>query len=140
MAGKLSIRQANLILNSEFRGVPHTLPTELWAALFTAGSDTPLRTNSLATAGEVSGAGYERVAIGGANPLVFTESTAAQTKVSGTVLWPTAESSWGVVTYVAIMDAATDGNVIIYGALQAPKTVDTGDTFRVPTDMLAITM
>lgn len=142
MAGKLSIQQANKVINSLLRGEAYTLQNSYWLALFTTGSDTPLRTNSLGTAGEVSsaGTGYARVPIGGAGPLVFTQSTDASSKASDVVLWPTAEASWGIVTYVAAMDAATEGNVVIYGALQSPKTVDAGDTFRIPSNSLTVAM
>ncbi len=142
MAGKLSIPYANKVLNALLRGEPYTLQNQYWLALFTAGSDTPLRTDSLGTAGEVAdtGTGYARVPIGGAGPLLFTQSTAAMSKASDVVLWPTAEASWGIVTYVAAMTAANGGNIVVYGALQAPKTVDAGDTFRVPLDSLVLAM
>lgn len=140
MAGRLSVYQANKVLNKLLRGEDYVVPAEYWVALFKATSDTSLRANVVASAEEVTTGGYARIQLRGAAPLTFTQSTAAASQISGTVLWPAATAAWGTVTYAAILDAATDGNVLLYGALETPKPIDTGDTFRLPAGLFTIGM
>lgn len=140
MAGKLSVYQANRVLNKLLRGDDYAVPTAYWIALFKAPSDTALRANVAVSAEEVSAVGYARQKVRDDAPLAFTESTSAASQISGAVSWPSAGAPWGTVTYAAVMDAATGGNVILYGALVTPKLVDSGDTFRLPAGMFRVTM
>jgi hypothetical protein len=56
------------------------------------------------------------------------------------VEFPTASASWGTITYAAILDASTGGNMLAYGALATSKTIDSGDVFRIPTGDYDITL
>lgn len=140
MAGKLSVYQANRVLNKLLLGVDYVVPNAYWVGLFRVANDVALRANILASAEEVSGGGYARVKLRDDSPVSFTESTAAFSQVSGAVSWAAASAAWGTITYAAILDAPTDGNVILYGALATPKPVDGGDTFRVPAGLFTIAL
>lgn len=108
-----------------------TGPTTTYIGLFTANP-----TDS--TAGtEVSGGAYARVAVTSslAN-WAGTQAAASTTASSGNtgttsnnaaVTFPAPTGSWGVITGFGIFDAASGGNLLIYGALTTNKTVNNGD-------------
>ncbi len=141
MAGKFSVYGANLVLNKVLRGSDFAVPSSYWVALFRAATETSLRANNAAGSLEVtSGIGYVRKEIRGATPLTFSLSTAGASQLSDILPWDPATSAWGTVTYAALMDSVTPGagNVILYGALTVPKSVDNGDTFRIPSGLFTI--
>ena len=86
------------------------------------------------TGTEVSGGAYARqlaglsVASGGAS------SNAAD------ITFPTATANWGIVAFVALMDAATLGNVFMHSPLDVNKTVNSGDTFKINAGDLDVTI
>lgn len=109
----------NKVLDHVFGGSAYTAPSTLYVGLFTsdpgeAGGGT-----------EVSGGSYARQTI------TFTV-TGSQASSSAAVEFPTATASWGTITYAAVYDAASAGNLLAYGALTASKTIDSGDVFRIP--------
>jgi hypothetical protein len=59
---------------------------------------------------------------------------------SSAVEFDAATGSWGTITYVAVFDALTSGNMLAYGELTVSKTIATGDVFRVPAGDLDITL
>jgi hypothetical protein len=102
-----------------------------YVALFTANpSDTGGGT-------EVSGGSYARVALtlSLAN-MAGTQAAASTTASSGTsgttsnnntITFPSPTANWGTVTGMALMDAATGGNMHVFAALTTSKTVNNGD-------------
>lgn len=109
----------NKVLDHVFGGSAYTAPSTLYVGLFTsdpgeAGGGT-----------EVSGGSYARQTI------TFTV-TGSQASSSAAVEFPTATASWGTITYAAVYDAVSAGNLLAYGALTASKTIDSGDVFRIP--------
>jgi hypothetical protein len=44
------------------------------------------------------------------------------------IIFPMATGSWGTITHFALFDAITDGNMLAYGALSQPKTVESSYT------------
>lgn len=117
------------LLDHVFGGNAYTAPTTLYVGLFTS---TP--TDS--TAGtEVSGGAYARQSVSftvsGTNPTEAASDAAVE--------FPTATATWGTVTYAGIFDAASSGNMIAYSQLTdpadlstpLPKTISTGDVFRI---------
>jgi len=83
---------------------------------------------------EVTGGSYARqlaglsVAAGGAS------SNAAD------ITFPTATADWGTVTHVALYDAVTVGNMLMHSILDASKTVNDGDIFKINTGDLDVTV
>jgi hypothetical protein len=110
----------NKVLDHVFGGVAYTAPTTLYVGLFTS---SPGETGS---GTEVSGGSYARQTI------AFTV-TGSQASNTAAVEFPTATASWGTITFAAIYDALSGGNLLAYGALTTSKTIDSGDVFRIPT-------
>lgn len=109
----------NKVLGHVFGGAAYTAPTTLYVGLFTsdpgeAGAGT-----------EVSGGSYARQTI------TFTV-TGSQASSNAAVEFPTATASWGTITYAAVYDAVSGGNLLASGALTTSKTIDSGDVFRIP--------
>lgn len=128
---------ANLALGNQ----AYTPPTGIFLALFLSAI------NHSATGGypgEVTGAGYSRFSA--ANGLGAGQWITALT-ASGTGYkynaadwtFPTARSLWGTVDYFAVVDAATNGNILYWGQLATAKVVASGDVFRFPSGALVIT-
>jgi hypothetical protein len=109
-----------------------TGPTTTHIGLFTT---TP--TDS--TAGtEVSGNGYARVAVTSslanwagtqaAASTVASSGNTGTTSNNAAITFPAPSGgNWGVITGFGIFDAATGGNLLIYGALTTQKTVNQND-------------
>lgn len=105
-----------------FRTGSFTKPTVLAVALYTAApGDTGGGT-------EVSGGAYARVQ---RDPLdanwTAASSTDGLTDNAADLTFPTPSANWGSITHMAILDATSAGNMLIYGALTAAKTVNNGD-------------
>jgi len=108
-----------------------TGPATLYVALFT--------TNPTDAAGgtEATGGSYARVAVTSSLAnwagTQSAGSTTASTGTSGTtsnnnaITFPAPTANWGTITGVGIYDASTAGNLLIWGALSASKTVNNGD-------------
>ena len=118
----------NKIMAYVFSGTAFSSPSaSLYIGLFTAapgegGGGT-----------EVSGNGYNRKIVS------LTTTNNASTNGSA-VEFDAATASWGTITYVAIFDASTSGNMLAYGELTTAKTIGTGDVFRIPAGDLDITL
>ena len=104
-----------------------TRPTSWYIGLFT---DDPGETGA---GTEVSGGSYARTAV----TLTVSGNTATN---SGAVEFTAATGSWGTITHIGVMDASTGGTMIVYAALDASKTIASGDVFRIPAGDLDITL
>lgn len=126
---------SDAVLNHTLRNTTFTSPTQTYLALFT--SDAGLDTNDSGIWTEVSGGDYARVTL---------SSTAFKAAVSGVtendidIIFPTATGDWGTITHVAIMDATTAGNVLIWLPLTLDKPITTGDSFRMLQNDLDLSM
>ena len=109
----------NKVLLHVFGATAYTAPSTLYVALFTS---DPGETGSGA---EVSGGSYARQTI------AFTV-TGNQASNTAAVEFPTATASWGTITYAAVYDAVSGGNLLAYGALTTSKTIASGDVLRIP--------
>ncbi len=105
-----------------FRTGSFTKPTALYVALFTAApSDAGGGT-------EVSGGSYARANL----PPLDTnwsapDGTGGLTDNLAAITFPAPSANWGSITHFAIFDAASAGNMLLWGALTTPKTVNNGD-------------
>ena len=88
------------------------------------------------TGTEVSGTGYARVQ---AEFNTATGTDASETTSSDTT-WAAAGASWGTVGWIGLWDASTSGNMIYHTALDAAKTIDTGDVFKITAGNLTVTL
>ena len=87
---------------------------------------------------EVSGTGYSRVAITlGLPSIVGGKATSSNTNA---VNFGTAGSAWGTVSYWAIYDLATGGQMLWYGPFSRSKTVEVNDSVVVAIGELDVTL
>jgi hypothetical protein len=120
----------NKVLDHVLTATSYTAPTTRYLALFTA--DTGLEANT--PSAEISGGSYARQAV------TFAAASSGTSATNATVTFPAATGNWGTITHVAVMDAATSGNVLFWGAVTTSKTIETGDTFQVSSGNLTISL
>lgn len=83
---------------------------------------------------EISGGSYARELAGLTAPSNGTSANAAD------VEFTTATATWGLVSFVALMDAITVGNVLMFSPLDTAKQVNDGDTFKINLGDLDVTV
>jgi hypothetical protein len=120
------------ILNEVLRGTNFVPPTTVYVALFTSPTDKD------GGGTEVSGGGYARQPVTFGPPGPGTNGRKAVN--SAEVLFPEATEYWGIVTHVALFDAATGGNMLYQGALApgAEREVKVGDQLRFKAGELSV--
>lgn len=97
----------------------YTMPTTVYVGLFTG---DPGAAGSLAS--EVSGGDYARQDVTSAMNAAALATGVADNASAVTFPAPTAD--WGVVSYSALLDAATSGNMLFRAALGTPEIVASG--------------
>lgn len=129
------------LLSHILRNTAYSVPyANLYIALFDGtGSSAALEAGTLT--GEITGGSYARKQVGAATGLDFDDPVlTGVTANTSDITFTTATANWGTVTYMAIMDASTAGNVLFHGALTVAKTVNNGDTFKFNAGDLTITL
>lgn len=128
----------------------YTPSTTLHLALFSGTASDVLAaleagTNAL-TAGnwgyyEINTGAYARTAVN------FAAASGGSAATSADVTFPAATADYNntalsgaTVTCIAVVDAATSGNVLFYGQLDNSKEILNGDTFQVSTGNLTISL
>jgi hypothetical protein len=116
------------LINATLRNTSYTSPSTVYLGLFTS---DPTDAN---TGTEVSGGSYARQSITfGAPSNGVTTNTAA-------IEFPQATGSWGTVGWIGIMDSLTTGNLLYHTALDASKTIASGDIFKIAIGSLSVTL
>lgn len=115
------------LLDHVFAGNAYTSPSAVYVGLFTTDP------TDAGTGTEVSGGSYARQSAS----FVVSGNTAT---TDAAVEFPTATASWGSITHIGIFDAATSGNLLAHSALDAAKTISSGDVLRIPTGDIDITL
>lgn len=116
---QLSNYLENALFNAVLRNTAYTSPVTVYLALYT--SDP---TDADAGA-EVSGGSYARVSA------AFTAPSNGAGDNSAQLNFATPSADWGTVTHWGIRDASTSGNLLLYGAMAASRTIKTNDTVKV---------
>jgi hypothetical protein len=132
MGSKSDVYEADVLkaTTGQTTTILSTTPITPYIALFTANpSDSAAGT-------EVSGGSYARVSSAGkwAAPTGTTSVT-----TNAAITFPTASAGWGTVTGFAVMSASSGGSVLMWGALTASKTVNSGDTPSFASGQLTLT-
>jgi len=114
------------LINATLRNTTYTSVATVYVSLWTsdptdAGSGT-----------EVSGGSYARTAVTFGAPSNGTSLNNAD------VTFPTATAGWGTVGWIGINDALSSGNLLYHTALDAAKTIDSGDIFKIATGNLSV--
>jgi len=106
----------------------------IYVGLATAVSDAEAGSVTEATFGS-----YARQQVTAANWTLASSSADQQTiKNAANIEFPASTGTTNTVTHAFIVDAASSGNILFIGALDASKTIATGDIFRINTNNLTI--
>jgi hypothetical protein len=116
------------LINGTLRGTTYTAPTTVYVGLYTS-DPTDADTGT-----EVTGGSYARQAVtfGAPSDGVSTNTAAIE--------FPQATGTWGTVGWIGIEDASTGGNLLYHTALDASKTIATGDIFKIAIGSLSVTL
>ncbi|MGG3210544.1 hypothetical protein ABEO92_10585 [Geobacillus stearothermophilus] len=118
----------NALINAVLRNIPYTSPSAVYLALYTS---DPTDAN---TGTEVTGGSYQR------QQITFSAPSDGMVSNSNEILFPVATANWGTVTHIGILDAATGGNLLFYGAVTTPKMISTNDQLKINAGDISITL
>jgi hypothetical protein len=126
MAGNLSNYLENKLIDHFLGTTTYTKPSAVYVGLFTvspgeAGGGT-----------EVTGGSYARQAA------TFTAASGGATSNNSNLDFTGMPAATTVA--IGIFDALTSGNMLLYGSLTTNKTTDAGDTLRIATGDLDISI
>jgi hypothetical protein len=129
----------NALLNHTLTATAFTQPGTRHLALFTNTSTNAaanLEAGTLTDEIGTSGTAYSRKAV------TFAAASSGTSATNATVTFDAATANWGTITHIAIMDSGTAGagNVLFWGAVTTPKTIETGDTFQVSSGNLTVSL
>jgi hypothetical protein len=118
----------NALINVTLRATSYTAPTTVYVALYTT-DPTDADTGT-----EVTGGSYARTSV------TFAAPSNGVTTNSADVTFPTCTLAWGTVTHIGLRDASTSGNLLYHTPLDASKTIDLGDIFKITAGNLSVTL
>lgn len=127
----------NELLDHSLATGSFTAPAGVYVGLFTSADSTGATAANLEAGtltNEVSGNGYSR------QSATFGAASGGSASNSGNITFTASGGNWGTITHVAVHDASTAGNVLFYGALTTPKTIEDGDSFQIATSNLTISL
>jgi hypothetical protein len=126
MAGNLTNYLENKLIDHFLGTTSYTMPADVYVGLFTvAPSDSGGGT-------EVSGGSYAR------QIATFTAASGGATSNDSNLDFTGMPSA--TVVAIAIFDNLTSGNMLLHGTLTVNKTTDAGDTLRIATGDLDISI
>lgn len=127
----------NKLLSFIFKNNAGTFSTpgdSIYVGLATAVSDAEAGSLTEATFGS-----YARQQVTAANWTLASASADQQTVTNAAnIEFPASTGTTNTVTHAFIVDAASSGNILFIGALDASKTIATGDIFRINASNLTI--
>jgi hypothetical protein len=116
------------LINGTIRGTTYTAPTTVYVGLYTS---DPTDAN---TGTEVTGGSYAR------QSATFAAPSNGSSASNADITFPQATANWGTVGWIGILDASTSGNLLYHTALDAAKTIETGDIFKIASGNLTVTL
>lgn len=125
MAGNLSDHLENKVLDHILGTTSYTMPTAHLALYTVAPTDSTAGT-------EVSGGSYVRKTI------AFNAASSGSAVNSANVDFTGMPAA--TVVAVAVCDALTSGNILVYGTLASSRTLIAGDTLRISSGDLSISV
>ena len=112
-----------------------TVPATVYLALYTVAPTA----NGGGT--EVSGGSYARVAVTNNNTNWPDCTLGVSEKTLGLAqAFAEATANWGTIVAFGLFDAASAGNLLLFGNLTTPQAITTGDIFRFPAGTNGITV
>lgn len=131
--GKISTYLANKILDHVFMNSAYTPPANIYCALAT---ETIYDADTGLTITEPTTGGYGRI-----NHNTWNIASAGASSNDGAISFAEPSASQGIASDVALIDALTAGNMLIYGELDNLAEINAGDTpFRFADEALDITL
>lgn len=133
--GGLSTAAANSLLDLMFRNQAYSAPANYVGLVTSTSSDSAAGT-------EVSGGSYAREIVnvaGGASP-AWSAASGGAVANGADIEFTDPTGSWGTVVGVIIMDAATNGNFLMYDNSTADTAITSGDTVTIASGDLDITL
>lgn len=127
MAGSLSNYAENKVLDHVLGTTSYTMPTTYLALFTVAPTDSTAGT-------EATGGSYARQALSG----LFTAASGGATSNNANIDFVSMPAC--TIVAIGIMDNSTGGNLLVHGTLTANKVLDAGDTLRIATGDLDITI
>lgn len=118
----------NALINGTIRGTSYTAPSTVYVGLYTS---DPTDAN---TGTEVTGGSYAR------QSATFAAPSNGSSASNADITFPQATANWGTVGWIGILDASTSGNLLYHTALDAAKTIETGDIFKIASGNLTVTL
>lgn len=116
------------LLNATLNGTAFTAVNNPYVSLHTANP------TDAGTGTEVSGGSYARTA----SSFATASGTSGLVATDADTTFPTATAAWGTVGWIGLWDAASSGNMLYHTALDASKTIDSGDIFKITTGNLTV--
>lgn len=126
--GALSDYLENKLLEHSMGKTAYTMPSGVYLGLFTTAP------TDAAPGTEVTGGAYAR------QKVTFGNAAAGSISNSADVTFPKATANWGTITHAALFDAATAGNMLWHGALQAQKAIGIDDSFLIEAGKLTCSL
>lgn len=126
MAGNLSDYLENKLLDHFLSTTSYTMPADVYVALYTVAP------NDAGGGTEVTGGSYAR------QTATFDAASAGATQNDTNIDFTNMPAC--TVVAIGIHDALTSGNLLVHGTLTANKTLDAGDTLRIATGDLDISI
>ena len=126
MAGNLTNYLESKLIDHFLGTTTYTKPSAVYVGLFTV---TP---GEAGGGTEVTGGSYAR------QTATFGAASSGSTTNSGNIDFTGMPAATTVA--IGIFDAITSGNMLLYGALTTNKTTDAGDTLRIATGSLSVSI
>ena len=126
----------NKVLDLLFGNVSYTPPSILYIGLTT---EAITDSDDGSTVTEPSGGAYARVAITN-DKTTWTAASNGSVSNAIDINFPEATAGWGTVTHMFIADAASGGNILVWGSLTTSKTIGVGDNARFAAGDLTINL
>jgi hypothetical protein len=123
---EISTYLENALINATLRNTSYTSPATVYVGLYTS---DPTDAN---TGTEVTGGSYARQSVTFAAPSDGISASNAD------VTFPQATANWGTVGWIGILDASSGGNLLYHTVLDAAKTIETGDIFKIASTNLTV--
>jgi len=118
----------NKLLDHVLKNTSYTSPTTVYVGLYTSNPDEGN------TGTEISGGGYAR------QVLSVTTASGGIVTSSADVTFPQATTNWGTISHIALLDAITSGNMLMYTSLTTSKVIETDDILKINSGSLTVSL
>ncbi len=125
LSGDLAVALRTALLDHLCRNIAYAPAASVYAGVLASFTDDETFT-------ELAGDGYAR------SQLSVTSAASGSAANDSALLLPEATANWPAATHAAVFDAQVGGNLLYRGALDAPVTVEAGETLRFAPGQLTI--